>query len=316
LFFSEQFFKSINHVIIPLNKINYSKLFCGGKSPSVSRRNASLPSTMPQNEESVCVTENERPDISVIAPAFNEEGNVGPLIERIHEVFAITGYKYEAVIVDDCSTDSTPQKLAELQQKYPWVRVIRLEKNSGQTAAMEAGFKFADGKVFGTCDADMQNDPAEILRLMTMLAPDVDMVNGWRKDRKDKNRVMRWIQTKIANGIRNWLSGDNIKDSACGLKVYKRETIHGLTLYKGMHRFFPTLVKMRGYKVIEVPISHHPRFAGTTKYKFGSRVFRAFVDLLAVRWMKKRAIRYVAKELRPADILKQSPQEAEAGGAK
>ena len=113
--------------------------------------------------------------------------------------------------------------------------------------------------------------------------------------------MMRWIQTKVANGIRNRISGDNIKDSACGLKVYKREAIHGLTLYKGMHRFFPTLVKMRGYKVLEVPISHHPRHAGVTKYKFGSRVIRAFVDLLAVRWMKKRAIRYTAVETRPAE---------------
>jgi glycosyltransferase involved in cell wall biosynthesis len=240
-------------------------------------------------------------DISVIAPAFNEEGNVGPLIERVHEVFAPTGKSYEAVIVDDCSTDETPRRLAELQIKYPWVRVIRLQKNSGQTAAMDAGFRHARGRVLGTVDADMQNDPAEIVRLAEMLGPDVDMVNGWRKDRRDKNRLARWVQTKIANGIRNWLSGDNIKDSACGLKVYKRECLEGLTLYKGMHRFFPTLVKMRGFNVIEVPVSHHPRHAGTTKYKFGSRVIRAFVDLLAVRWMKKRVIRYTAVEVRPAD---------------
>ena len=243
----------------------------------------------------------DAPDISVIAPAFNEEDNVGPLIERIHEVFAPTGLVYEAVIVDDCSTDSTPAKLAELQRKYPWVRTIRLEKNSGQTAAMDCGFRHAAGKVFGTVDADMQNDPAEIVRLMALLGPDVDMVNGWRKNRKDKNKMMRWIQTKVANGVRNWISGDNIKDSACGLKVYKREAIYGLTLYKGMHRFFPTLVKMRGFKVIEVEISHHPRHAGVTKYKFGSRVIRGLVDLFAVRWMKKRAIRYTAKETRPAE---------------
>ncbi len=211
-----------------------------------------------------------------------------PLIERVREVFEGTGLVYEAVIVDDASTDGTREKLLGLHGKYAWVRVISLVKNSGQTAAMDAGFRHAWGKVFGTVDADMQNDPAEILRLMKLLGPEVDMVNGWRKDRQDKNKGMRRIQTKVANGIRNWLSGDDIKDSACGLKVYKRECLEGFTLYKGMHRFFPTLVKMRGFKVIEVPISHHPRFAGTTKYKFGSRVFRAFVDLLAVRWMKKR----------------------------
>lgn len=240
------------------------------------------------------------PDVSVIAPAFNEEGNVEPLISRIHEIFAPSGLTYEAVIVDDCSTDGTQARLLELARKFPWVRVVRLEKNSGQTAAMDCGFRHARGKVWGTLDADMQNDPAEILRLMQFLSPEVDMVNGWRKDRQDKNKFMRRIQTKVANGIRNWVSGDpppHIKDSACGLKVYKRQCLEGLTLYKGMHRFFPTLVKMRGYKVLEVPISHSPRLSGVTKYKFGSRVIRAFFDLLAVRWMLKRALRYTAKEL-------------------
>ncbi len=244
-------------------------------------------------------TDQKTVDVSVIAPAFNEVGNVEPLIERIREVFEPTGLVYEAVIADDCSTDGTTEKLLQLATKYPWVRTIRLDKNSGQTAAMDCGFRHARGKVWGTVDADMQNDPGEIVRLMKMLGPDVDMVNGWRKDRQDKNRGMRLIQTKIANGVRNWLSNDDIKDSACGLKVYKRECLEGFTLYKGMHRFFPTLVKMRGFKVIEVPVSHNARLTGVTKYKFGSRVIRAFVDLLAVRWMKKRAILYTAKELRP-----------------
>ena len=240
-------------------------------------------------------------DISIIAPAFNEEGNIEPLIERIHEIFQPSGLVYEAVIVDDCSTDSTREKLLQLAAKYPWLRVIRLDKNSGQTAAMDCGFRHAWGKVYGTVDADMQNDPAEILRLMKFLSPDVDMVNGWRKDRQDKNKFTRRFQTKIANGIRNWISQDDIKDSACGLKVYKRECLENLTLYKGMHRFFPTLVRMRGFKVIEVPISHHARLTGETKYGFGrpqgARVFKALVDLFAVRWMKKRVIRYTAKEV-------------------
>jgi len=240
-------------------------------------------------------------DISIIAPAFNEEGNIEPLIERIHEIFQPSGLVYEAVIVDDCSTDATPEKLRAMRAKHPWVRTIRLDKNSGQTAAMDCGFRHAWGKVYGTVDADMQNDPAEILRLMKFLSPDVDMVNGWRKDRQDKNKFTRRFQTKIANGIRNWISQDDIKDSACGLKVYKRECLENLTLYKGMHRFFPTLVRMRGFKVIEVPISHHARLTGETKYGFGrpqgARVFKALVDLFAVRWMKKRVIRYTAKEM-------------------
>ena len=239
--------------------------------------------------------------LTIIAPAYNEEGNVGPLIDRIHEIFsplaASEGLTFEALIVDDCSTDHTREKLLELQKTFPWVRCVCLTPNCGQSAAMQAGFANARGRVIGTVDADMQNDPAEIARLMKLLSPTVDMVNGWRKDRQDKNKGMRRFASKFANGLRNRVLKQNIQDSACGLKVYKRECIVGLTLYKGMHRFFPTLVKMRGYKVLEVPISHNPRLTGTTKYKFGSRVIRAFVDLLAVRWMKKRAIRYTAHEL-------------------
>jgi glycosyltransferase involved in cell wall biosynthesis len=258
------------------------------------------------------------PDLSIIAPAYNEEGNVEPLIERIREIFVSAGLTFETVIVDDCSTDKTTEKLLELAGKYPWLRVIRLQKNSGQTAAMDAGFRHARGRVWGTLDADMQNDPAEILRLMRMLSPEVDMVNGWRKDRQDKNKFMRRIQTKIANGIRNWLSGDRppmIKDSACGLKVYKRECLEHFTLYKGMHRFFPTLVKMRGFHVIEVPISHHARLTGVTKYRFGSRVIRAFVDLLAVRWMIKRAIHYTPRELTPGQSAGSPPAPEAMGDA-
>ncbi len=234
-------------------------------------------------------------EVSIIAPAFNEVDNVQPLVERIRDVFVPLNIVFEAIIVDDAGTDGTRERLLELARRYPWLRVISLASNSGQTAAMDAGFRAARGRIWATVDADMQNDPGEIPRLMAMLSTEVDMVNGWRQKRSDN--ALRLIQTKIANGIRNRLSGENIKDSACSLKVYKRECLEGLTLYKGMHRFFPTLVKMRGFKVIEVPVSHHPRAHGVTKYKFGSRVIRAFVDLLAVRWMKKRQLHYQAHDL-------------------
>jgi len=240
---------------------------------------------------------NSRPTdvlLSIVAPAYNEEGNVGPLIERIDAVCSPLNIKFEAIIVDDCSTDATPQRLRELQVRFPWLRVIRLEKNSGQTAAMDAGFRAAYGQVWGTCDADMQNDPGDIPRLMALLGPDVDMVNGWRQKRKDT--LWYKVQSKIANKIRNSISGETIKDTGCALKVYKRECLQGLTLYKGMHRFFPTLVKMRGFKVIEVPVSHSQRLTGVSKYNMMNRALRAFVDLLAVRWMKQRVLRYQARE--------------------
>lgn len=240
-------------------------------------------------------------DVSIIAPAYNEQDNIEPLIERIREVFEPLaqqdGLTFETLIVDDCSTDRTREVLLSLQVKYPWLRTITLTKNSGQTAAMDAGFRAARGKVWGTVDADMQNDPGEIPRLMKLLGPDVDMVNGWRKNRKDTGWYR--IQSKIANRIRNGISGETIKDTGCALKVYKRECLEGLTLYKGMHRFFPTLVKMRGYKVIEVPVAHAQRLHGVSKYNMMNRAFRAFVDLLAVRWMKSRVIVYTSRELKP-----------------
>ena len=241
------------------------------------------------------VTELEPVELTIIAPAYNEVENVTPLVRRIAAVFTPLGFRFEVLIVDDASSDGTREKLLELSRLYSWLRVVSLKKNSGQTAAMDAGFRHARGRVWGTVDADMQNDPGEIPRLMAMLGPDVDMVNGWRQKRNDN--FLRLIQTRIANGVRNKLSGENIQDSACSLKVYKRQCLEGLTLYKGMHRFFPTLVKMRGFKVIEVPVSHFPRAFGVTKYKFGSRVIRAFIDLLAVRWMKKRLLRYEAVDL-------------------
>ncbi len=257
------------------------------------------------------MAQNVAVEISIIAPAFNEVENVGPLVGRVAEVFTPLSLPFEFILVDDCSTDGTTDALLKLAGRFAWLRIVRLEKNSGQTAAMDAGFRAARGKIWATVDADMQNDPGEIPRLMALLGPDVDMVNGWRKKRSDN--ALRLIQTKIANSIRNWISEENIQDSACSLKVYKRQCLDGLTLYKGMHRFFPTLVKMRGYKVIEVPVSHNPRLHGVTKYKFGSRVIRAFVDLLAVRWMKKRQLHYACRELfaplpapvsTPADAMK------------
>ena len=243
-------------------------------------------------------------DLSIIAPAYNEEDNIAPLIARIRAVFepwaAEHRATFEAVIVDDGSTDGTRDTLLQLAAQHPWLRVIRLTPNSGQTAAMDAGFRAARGRFYGTVDADMQNDPGEIPRLLEIMhEKNVDMVNGWRQKRSD--HFLRLIQSRIANGIRNRLSGDDIQDTGCSLKVYKREVLEGLTLYRGLHRFFPTLARMRGFKVIEVPVSHNQRLHGVTKYKFGSRVIRAFVDLLAIRWMKKRMLRYTAAELRPAE---------------
>jgi len=233
-------------------------------------------------------------EVSVVIPAYNEEQNVTVLLKRLTEAFEPFERSFEVIIVDDGSTDKTLELLREHKQSKPWLRVITLDRNRGQTCAMDAGFKAARGAIIATLDADLQNDPMEILRLIEMLN-DCDAVVGWRLKRQDP--WMRRVSTRIANTVRNKLSGESIHDSACSLKVYKRLCLEGLTLYKGMHRFMPTLVKMRGFKVMEVPVSHHRRYAGKAKYGVWNRMFRAFVDLLAVRWMKKRHITYHAREL-------------------
>jgi glycosyltransferase involved in cell wall biosynthesis len=232
--------------------------------------------------------------LSLVVPAYNEQEVLPALLEAVEKSLSVIGRPFEVLIIDDGSKDSTPAMLAEAKKTRPWLRVIRLNRNCGQSTAFDAGFKAARGEIIATIDADLQNDPSEIPRLIPMLEG-YDMITGWRQKRND--HFLRLVQTKIANGIRNWISGETIKDSASSLKVYKRHCVDGIQMYTGMHRFMPTLVKMRGYTVLETPVKHAHRAAGVSKYRFGSRVFRAFYDLLAVRWMKKRYLRYEAEEV-------------------
>ncbi len=238
----------------------------------------------------------ETPHLSLVIPAYNEQENIPVLLQRVGDSLAQIGKPFEVLIVDDGSTDSTAKLLEDGQRQFPWLRVLRMQKNGGQSAAFEAGFAAARGEIIATIDADLQNDPEEIPRLLPML-DGYDMVTGWRKDRHDT--PFRRLQTRIANRIRNWLSDETINDSASSLKLYKRHCVDGLKLFNGMHRFFPTLVKMRGYTVLETPVKHSARYAGTAKYGLRNRAWRAFIDLLAVRWMKKRYLKYQVEEVKP-----------------
>ena len=242
-----------------------------------------------------------KPYLSLVIPAYNEQENVAALLQRVGAALGQIGKPFEVIIIDDGSTDRTPQLLNEAMTRLPWLRVLRLQKNSGQSAAFDAGFKAARGEVVATIDADLQNDPEEIPRLLPML-DGYDMITGWRRDRQDTK--FRKVQTKVANRIRNWISDETIQDSASSLKLYRRHCLEGIHLFTGAHRFFPTLVKMRGFKVREEPVKHSPRHAGTAKYGFRNRALRAFVDLLAVRWMKKRYIRYEVKEVGPQGVVR------------
>ena len=245
------------------------------------------------------------PYLSLVIPCYNEQENVNALLARVEGALLPMGKPFEVIIVDDGSGDGTPTLLEAGMRKYPWLRVIRMADNGGQSAAFEAGFAAARGQIIATIDADLQNDPEEIPRLIPMLEErKVDMITGWRKDRQD-TPFRRW-QSRQANRIRNWITQESVQDSASSLKVYRAQAIKGLKLFRGAHRYFPTLVKMRGYTVYETPIKHSQRYAGTAKYGFRNRAFVGIADLLGVRWMKKRSLRYQASEVRLNNNHKES----------
>lgn len=237
--------------------------------------------------------ENHPIDISVVVPVYNEEENLPVLIPQIAEVLGPLGRTYEMIFVDDGSQDHSRRLLKEMALQYPQIRILGFKKNCGETAAGAAGIKEARGGIVVTIDADLQNDPRDIPRMLDYLK-EYDMVTGWRQKREDS--WVKRITSRIANRIRNSLSGEEIQDSGCTFRAYKRECLQDIKLYKGMHRFIPTLVKMEGYRVIEIPIAHHPRKFGVSKYTTWNRMWRAFVDLLAVKWMKSRHIHYEIEE--------------------
>ena len=240
--------------------------------------------------------ETTQPYLSLVIPCYNEQENVPTLLERVEASLSKIGRPFEVVMIDDGCTDETPKMLAAAMKEKPWLRVIKLACNSGQSAAFEAGFEAARGEVIATIDADLQNDPEEIPRLLPLLDEHkVDMITGWRKERSD-TPFRRW-QSRQANRIRNWITQETVNDSASSLKIYRAPAIKGIKLFRGAHRYFPTLVKMRGGTVYETPVKHSHRFAGTAKYGFRNRAFVGIFDLFGVRWMKKRYLQYQASEI-------------------
>ena len=232
-------------------------------------------------------------DISVVVPVYNEEDNLPILIPQIAQVLESLGESYEMIFVDDGSTDKSRRILKEMASQYSSLHIIAFKENRGLSTALFAGMKEARGKKIVTLDSDLQNDPEDIPRLLGYMDR-YDMATGWRQKREDP--WLKRISSKIANSIRNRLSGEEIQDSACTLRVFKRECIREIKFFNGMHRFLSTLARMNGYRVIEVPVSHHPRKFGKSKYNIRNRIWRAFIDLLAVRWMKSRRIQYEIEE--------------------
>lgn len=231
--------------------------------------------------------------VSLVIPAFNEEDSVDKCVHEAADALGKLGRPFEILVVDDGSSDKTFERLRELQSAVPQLRAIRFAQNRGQTAAMEAGFRGAKCDIVVTIDADLQNDPADISKLLDAME-DYDAICGVRVKRQDS--FVRLASSRIANWVRNSLSGESIRDTGCTLKAYRRESLMKLKLFEGMHRFLPTLIKLAGGKVKEVPVGHRPRLYGETKYNVTNRVFKSFRDLLAVRWMKRRWISYTIKE--------------------
>lgn len=226
----------------------------------------------------------KRLDISIIVPAYNEEKNVPLLYEKITSVVRRMKLSYELIFVDDGSRDQTLARLTAISSSDPSVIVIKFRKNFGQTAAMDAGFKTARGRILIPMDADLQNDPEDIPRLVAKLNEGYDVVSGWRANRRDS--LAKHIISRGANLLRKLLLHDRIHDSGCTLKAYRRECFENLTLYGEMHRFIPAILSLRGFKVTELPVRHHPRAYGKTKYSF-KRVLKGFLDMLVVTfWMR------------------------------
>jgi glycosyltransferase involved in cell wall biosynthesis len=235
------------------------------------------------------------PDLSVVFPVYNEEENVPLLLEEIARALDGKGWTYEIVAVDDGSADRSLEVLRAMKSKYPTLRVITFEKNSGQTAALDAGWRAARGRFVVSLDADLQNDPADIPRMMQELdRSGSDMIIGVRVNRRDT--LSRRLQSKIGNSVRNWITGDNITDTGCSLKLARRQAIETVRLFTGMHRFLPTLVRQAGFKVVEMPVNHRPRRFGVSKYGAMNRAFKGLADCLAVRWMSSRNLRYRIRE--------------------
>ena len=234
-------------------------------------------------------TKIKRPEVSIIIPVFNERENLVLLDEQITKHMKQLNKDYEVILVDDGSNDGSAEVIRILKNCNSRLRLIQFGHNHGQTAAFSAGFDKARGDTIITMDADLQNSPADIPLLLEAIK-EYDVVCGWRYKRNDP--WIKKISSKIANTVRNSLTEETIEDTGCSLNAFRRECFKNIKFYNGMHRFFPTLMKMEGFSVTQVKVDHYPRIYGHSKYNIRNRLFASFKDLLAIRWMKKRQIKY------------------------
>jgi glycosyltransferase involved in cell wall biosynthesis len=222
-------------------------------------------------------------DLSIVVPIYNEQGNVEAVYAAISAALKLIGCSYEIIMVDDGSSDGSYTLLRRLASEDSRIKVIRFRRNFGQTAAMSAGFDYAKGDIIIPMDGDLQNDPADIVRLVEKIHEGYDVVSGWRSDRKD-TFISRKIPSLLANALISRLTGVHLHDYGCTLKAYRREVLDGINLYGEMHRFVPALASQFGAKVTELPVNHFPRLHGVSKYGI-SRTLRVILDLMTVKFL-------------------------------
>ena len=227
-------------------------------------------------------------DVSVVVPLYNEEQSVAMLQRELAD--ALTGLDYEIIFVDDGSQDKTGARIAA----NPRTRVLHFEKNAGQSAAIFAGLQAVRSEIAVLIDGDLQNDPADIPRLLAEISRGADLVCGYRARRKDT--LLKRITSRVANFVRSRFTRDGVRDTGCTLKAIRRDCIGALVPFKGMHRFIPALVKGAGYRLVEIPVNHRPRRFGQSKYNLGNRALRATVDMFGVRWLLSRRLNYQVRD--------------------
>ena len=228
------------------------------------------------------------PALSVVVPIFNEEKNMSILQEELRA--ALAGRDYEVIFVDDGSTDGTAERI----ESAPNVRVVRFERNTGQSAAIYAGLQAAKGAIAVLIDGDLQNDPADIPKLLAEIARGADLVCGYREKRRDT--LGKRLTSRVANFVRSRFVKDYVRDTGCTLKAMRRDCIAALVPFKGMHRFIPALIRAAGYRLVEVPVHHRPRRFGKSKYGLGNRAVRATIDMFGVRWLLSRRLKYKMRQ--------------------
>ena len=264
---------------------------CAARSALRSRAENRFPLRTADSTASILeirMTHASSPAVSIIVPLYNEEENVPILQAELRA--ALRGVDHEFIFVDDGSADRTVERI----EVAPNLRVIHFEKNAGQSAAIYAGLQAARGAILVLIDGDLQNDPADIPKLVGEVSRGADLVCGYRAQRRD-TRVKR-LTSRIANAVRSRYTKDGVRDTGCTLKAMRRECVGALVPFKGMHRFIPALIKDAGYRLVEIPVNHRPRRFGQTKYGLGNRAVRATIDMFGVRWLLSRRLNYKIQE--------------------